>query len=165
MSLPAELRHQIYNLALTKEGNVYIRPRKRRHQRKPPRYDFLSRVSLEIPKHEIRPWQEPALLQVSTGIRDEASAMYYKSNSFEVTIQPNEFGLATSWLRSIIARCGLSPVWGVCFLSLHRFVERSRQPTKSSTILPRSGCSAFTRVVKVAIRRLYLYIPIFPSVA
>lgn len=60
--------------------------------------------------HEYRVlWTEPGILKSSKKIRREASAMYYKSNKFILTLHLAEMEKATAWLRNIINRCGPDP--------------------------------------------------------
>lgn len=100
MSLPAELRNDIYHLALIEEQVVYIRPSKRGYWAKQP---------YNLPQPKLTPWREPGLLRANKTIRAEASSLYYKSNSFDLALQLSDTKRATGWLRHIIQRCGNDP--------------------------------------------------------
>ena len=103
MSLPAELRNDIYKLALGEHDTVRIRYRRR----------FYRSLGLghyhSYHRDRGEPWRELALLQTSRAIRHEASAIYYGSNSFQITVQLSDLPAASAWLRSIVARCGTNP--------------------------------------------------------
>lgn len=58
----------------------------------------------------ISPWVEPALLQVSHSIRDEASKMYYGSNSFIARTKLADFAKLGAWLEILCRRCGHQPL-------------------------------------------------------
>ena len=60
-------------------------------------------------KKQIVPWREPGILQVSHSVRRETSALYYKSNAFQVSLHFVETEHAVNWVQSIIRRCGNDP--------------------------------------------------------
>ncbi|KAK5739273.1 hypothetical protein LTR17_005379 [Elasticomyces elasticus] len=95
MTLPAELRNNIYGMVFTDSSWVIIHPARQ----------------IRASNHgEIEPaWREPALLQVNKTIRNEASTMYYKSNDFNVEVNLAELPHACKRLGGIIERCGVSP--------------------------------------------------------
>ncbi|KAI7213128.1 Zn-dependent hydrolase/oxidoreductase [Hortaea werneckii] len=121
-TLPAELRNEIYKLTLIEEklfvvGSVrkYWNPRNRQNQAP---IDDLSQVAnARVARRKsashasgIEPWVEPALLQVSRGIRNEASKMYYGSNSFIARTKLGDFAKLGTWLGTLSRRCGRQPL-------------------------------------------------------
>jgi len=51
-------------------------------------------------------WREPALLQASKLTRYEASAMYYRGNSFVARAKLQDFKRLGAWLEHLTKRCG-----------------------------------------------------------
>ena len=98
--LPPELRNEIHKLALSQKDVVRIRPRAR-----------SGFWTTRLRKHtdDTRKYREPALLQVNKVIRNEASAMYFKANDFEVTAAMHDMAAAAAWLRTVLMRCGNDP--------------------------------------------------------
>lgn len=86
MTIPAELRNEIYSLALIDEQVIYIRA------------------------IDGRKWKEPGLLGVSKILRQEASAIYYKQNTFEITVKKFAFAGFSTWWQSLVARLGDHPL-------------------------------------------------------
>ena len=101
MSLPPEVRNNVYEQALAEDGIIRMRYRRRR------RTGHDLHPELSSPRTD--QWSEPSLLQVNKTIRSGASATYYKSNNFEMTIQMSDLKAASAWLRTIVARCGTDP--------------------------------------------------------
>ena len=87
MSLPAEVRVNIYKYALHFEETVTIR-------------ELTWRVAYE-----------PALLQVSSQVRREAAPIHYGENSFmmDLSISPDELAWTIQKLRAIVNVCGPRP--------------------------------------------------------
>ena len=112
-SLPGELRNEIYRLVLTERGVVHIRPRRRRHLYK----DFC------LDRHQVVPWREPGILRAAKMIRQEASAMYFKSNDFNISMNLADMDKATAWLQIIIRRCGNDPFQHLGFYMTKSFWE------------------------------------------
>lgn len=141
-TLPAELRNEIYKLTLIEEklfviGSVrkYWNPRNRQDHAP---IDDLSKVAnARIARKKsashasrIEPWVEPALLQVSRGIRNEASKMYYGSNSFIARTKLIDFAKLGAWLETLSRRCGRQPLYAfrisvidVTWLGLYNAVD------------------------------------------
>ncbi|KAI6837895.1 hypothetical protein KC332_g5159 [Hortaea werneckii] len=121
-TLPAELRNEVYKLTLIEEklfviGSVrkYGNPRNR--QDHAPIDDLSQVANARFAKKKsashasrIEPWVEPALLQVSRNIRDEASKMYYGSNSFIARTKLTDFAKLGTWLEALRRRCGRQPL-------------------------------------------------------
>ncbi|KAI7221455.1 hypothetical protein KC333_g1754 [Hortaea werneckii] len=121
-TLPAELRNEIYKLTLIEEkvfviGSVekYRNPLNR--QNHAPIDDLshvanahVARKNSSSHANRINPWVEPALLQVSRNIRDEASKMYYGSNSFIARTKLVDFAKLGAWLETLCRRCGRQPL-------------------------------------------------------
>ncbi|KAI6841224.1 Zn-dependent hydrolase/oxidoreductase [Hortaea werneckii] len=121
-TLPAELRNEIYKLALIEEkvfviGSVekYRDPLNR--QNHAPIDDLSQVANARVARkkstshaNRINPWVEPALLQVSRKIRDEASKMYYGSNSFIARTKLVDFAKLGAWLETLCRRCGRQPL-------------------------------------------------------
>ena len=101
MSLPPEIRNEVYALVLAEHTTIHIRARPRKH--------FDEVAFLHLAGESIRPWREPSLLHANRAIRSEASAMYYKVNVFEISLLLSEAHHAVDWLRSIVSRCGTDP--------------------------------------------------------
>ncbi|KAK5125769.1 hypothetical protein LTR85_012045 [Meristemomyces frigidus] len=89
MSLPAELRNRIYELAMSGEA--------------------LCRVGT-------RAWAEPALLRTSTQVRSEALPVYYGNNLFSLHLDLNRSDAIAGmckWLEYVIAGChSINPFGG-----------------------------------------------------
>ncbi|KAI7163502.1 hypothetical protein KC349_g1363 [Hortaea werneckii] len=121
-TLPAELRNEIYKLTLIEEkvfvlGSVkkYRNPLNR--QNHAPIDDLSQVANAHVARKKstshasrINPWVEPALLQVSRNIRDEASKMYYGSNSFIARTKLVDFAKLGAWLETLCRRCGRRPL-------------------------------------------------------
>lgn len=99
MSLPPEIRNQVYELALAEDEVIHIRPCKRG-------YWALEQC---LPAPALVPWREPGLLQSCKTIRSEAFTMYYKLNEFEASLQLSDAQRASDWLRNMVKRCGNEP--------------------------------------------------------
>jgi len=97
MKLPAELRNVIYNSVLVTDELNTIRPRKWRSTTK--------KAKLGTPDRR----KEPALLQVSREIRNEASMVHYQNNSFKLSVDLDQVKKACAWLKGIAQRCGSHP--------------------------------------------------------
>ncbi|KAI7278618.1 hypothetical protein KC345_g5873 [Hortaea werneckii] len=141
-TLPAELRNEIYKLTLLEEklfviGSVrkYWNPRNR--QDHAPVDDLSHVANARVARRKsasyasrIETWVEPALLQVSRNIRDEASKMYYGSNSFIARTKLTDFAKLGTWLEALRRRCGRQPlhafrisVTDVTWLGLYNAVD------------------------------------------
>ncbi|KAI7548958.1 hypothetical protein KC331_g4090 [Hortaea werneckii] len=121
-TLPAELRNEIYKLTLIEEkvfvlGSVkkYRNPLNR--QNHAPIDDLSQVANARVARKKgashasrIDPWVEPALLQVSRNIRDEAFKMYYGSNSFIARTKLIDFAKLGAWLETLCRRCGRQPL-------------------------------------------------------
>ncbi|KAI6900029.1 hypothetical protein KC318_g6680 [Hortaea werneckii] len=121
-TLPAELRNEIYKLTLIEEkvfviGSVkkYRNPLNR--QNHAPVDDLSQVANAHVARKKgashasrINSWVEPALLQVSRNIRDEASKMYYGSNSFIARTKLVDFAKLGAWLEILCRRCGRQPL-------------------------------------------------------
>ena len=83
MSLPAELRNEIYRLALIEPATIRLRPR---HNVRP--HPFLGETYLR----DAKPWREPGLLRVNKSIHVEASSVYYGLNEFSVSVYAEDMG-------------------------------------------------------------------------
>lgn len=83
--LPAELRNEIYCLALSEKSEI--------------------RINLLPGAAQARP-RRPALLAVCKRIHAEASAMFYVNNMFRITMNMSHFGKLSMWLVSRIKLCG-----------------------------------------------------------
>ncbi|KAF1826739.1 uncharacterized protein K489DRAFT_407442 [Dissoconium aciculare CBS 342.82] len=92
--LPAEVRNRIYELCLT-EQPIGIRESRYTHY--------------PVYIGSIAKWTEPALLQTSKFIRDEATRLYYANNTVTIHLKTSEFPSACRWLTSISRRCGARP--------------------------------------------------------
>ena len=111
--LPGELRNEIYRLVLIEGDVVHIRPRRRRH-----RLDYLR-----LDRHQVVPWREPGVLRAARMIQQEASAMYFKSNDFNISMNLADMEMATEWLQTIIRRCGNDPFQHLSFYMTKSFWE------------------------------------------
>lgn len=80
MSLPAELRNEIYNFALVKNFTIFANGS-----------------------------QEPGLLAVSREIRNEATAVFYKNNSFSAHVYNLNFAPVSAWLKGLVPKIGPKP--------------------------------------------------------
>ncbi|GAB1738570.1 hypothetical protein NU219Hw_g3374t1 [Hortaea werneckii] len=121
-TLPAELRNEIYKLTLIEEklfviGSVkkYRNPLNRQNHAPVDDLSQVANAHFARKKHtshasHINPWVEPALLQVSRSIRDEASKMYYGSNSFIARTKLVDFAKLGAWLETLCRRCGRQPL-------------------------------------------------------
>lgn len=99
MSLPAELRNNIYDLVLLKRRRwVGGQSARNRHVND-------DRVWVGPDEY----WSEPALLSISHEIRTEAASAYYKSNKFIVSVTKDDFPPACAWLRVITKLVGTKP--------------------------------------------------------
>ena len=56
-------------------------------------------------------------------IRQEASAMYFKSNDFNISMNLADMDKATEWLQIIIRRCGNDPFQHLSFYMTKSFWE------------------------------------------
>ncbi|KAK5125598.1 hypothetical protein LTR85_011872 [Meristemomyces frigidus] len=94
--LPGELRNKIYDLALLEEGHHV-----------PIAVHFGSwRSWLYHRGPEATPrWREPGLLRASKWIRNEAKAIYYQGNHFEIKISTSQVQAACDWIRSTVEGC------------------------------------------------------------
>lgn len=108
MSLPAELRNEIYCLTLIEPKTIRLRLR---HKVRP--HPFLG----ETAYRDAKPWREPGLLSVGKNVRVEASSIYFGLNRFSVCIYPQDIEPVSAWLRSVVLRCGNQP-----FGNFHFFV-------------------------------------------
>ena len=54
-------------------------------------------------------------MQTCNKFRREASAMYYQSNDFVLTLSLTEMAHAVAWIRSVVVRCGDRPFRGFHF--------------------------------------------------
>lgn len=98
-SLPPEIRNKIYALTLVDDDSIHVRAREK----------GSSYPRLAVSHKTIPPWREPGILQVSKQCRQEATAMYYQSNDFILTLVLTEMSEAVDWIRSVMARCGDRP--------------------------------------------------------
>jgi hypothetical protein len=83
MSLPGELRNEIYRLTLVELDIIRIRLRSKVRP-----HPFLERPFYSGTK----PWREPGLLRANNSIRLEALSVYYGLNDFSVCICPEDIG-------------------------------------------------------------------------
>ncbi|KAI7236399.1 hypothetical protein KC330_g3726 [Hortaea werneckii] len=121
-TLPAELRNEIYKLTLIEEkvsviGSVKKYRNHLNRQNHAPIDDLSQVANARVARkkstshaNRINPWVEPALLQVSRKIRDEASKMYYGSNSFIARTKLVDFAKLGAWLETLCRRCGRQPL-------------------------------------------------------
>lgn len=86
MDLPAELRNQIYTFALVCDEWIVIRDERATKGQKSRKTSAVTTPT----------WHEPALLQASEQLRQEASRIYYESNRFY-------FGIDTRALSDVYA--------------------------------------------------------------
>lgn len=84
MALPAELRNEIYELALVSDNQVLI--------------------SSEYEQEML-----PGLFTTSKQIRLEASTIYYNNNTFKAHVEVKRIESFALWLRSRTAELGLRP--------------------------------------------------------
>lgn len=86
--LPGELRNTIWDLVLVEESGIGVHFRK---------------SSAKLTDHPR--WKEPGLLKASKWIRQEAKAIYYQRNTFEVSLSTDEFGHVYEWIRCVMEGC------------------------------------------------------------
>ncbi|KAK4902777.1 hypothetical protein LTR27_000716 [Elasticomyces elasticus] len=112
MTLPPELRNQIYEDVLTESHPIArYSPSQRRRT-----YGSLR-----------EPYQEPALVQVSKAIRQEAITVYYGINDFDIETRTELIPQLCTKLRQLVQRCGVSP-----FRSMRIAVTRSNWESLSN---------------------------------
>ena len=104
LSIPGEISNEIYRLALIEDNVVDIRLRKRWSS-----MSGWSSASSSEPFMKPSPWREPGILEVSKAIRQEASSIYYRSNTFELSLHLVHMDYAVQWLRYVIRLCGDRP--------------------------------------------------------
>ncbi|KAK3626265.1 hypothetical protein LTR56_019936 [Elasticomyces elasticus] len=124
LDIPPELRNTIYDeLLLGDDKAVRVSDRTR------------------------RPWHAPAILQTCALIRSEASAIYYSTNAFEVSIDPNNLGRTLcAWLKGLgPQRCGMLQQ-----IRLGLIYGEGYGPTISNTMRACRGLEMFDEMVTVA---------------
>lgn len=109
VSLPGELRNNIYRLALVE--TITIRIRFRAQDRPHPYRSLLFGAW----SGSTNAWREPGLLRASKSIRIEASSIYIGLNSFGVHVYPHDIKQTADWLQTVVTRCGNSPFGGFHF--------------------------------------------------
>lgn len=144
------MRNEIYELTLVEEKIVVVgsvksqRPAENRFR---PRDDLSQVANVRLAKlgnsgtsHEtaslalrLTPWNEPGILQVCRSIREEASKMYYGSNTFIAIARLIDFGKLGAWLKTLSRRCGSQPfadlrisVTSASWLGLHNAIDLAR---------------------------------------
>lgn len=109
LSLPGEVRNQVYALIFDQPRTMHIRPGLRRCTL------GLAFIGVDM---RTSGWIEPPILRCCRTVRAEASSYYYAVHDFEVALEFNEFTYAASWLAGIIRRCGSNPFHGLNFFVL-----------------------------------------------
>lgn len=89
--LPGELRNKIYDLVLLEEDIIAVR--------------FGRWRPGTTKRHTHIRWKEPGVLRASKWIRNEAKAVYYRGNIFEVKTRTNQIQEACDWIHSAIQGC------------------------------------------------------------
>ncbi|KAI7087257.1 hypothetical protein KC356_g4338 [Hortaea werneckii] len=129
ITLPAELRNEIYELTLVEEKILVVGSVKSHRPSQFPDHDSdltkVANVRFAKPRKSatsyekgnlalrLAPWNEPGILQVCRRVREEASKMYYGSNRFVARARLIDFGKLGAWLKTLGRRCGPQPLLGL----------------------------------------------------
>ncbi|KAK5125761.1 hypothetical protein LTR85_012037 [Meristemomyces frigidus] len=101
MTLPGELRNEVYSCVLIEANPVLVGTVNGlcKDPNHPTANERDGKKSLDV-------WREPALLQVSKAIRAEGSTLYYGSNQFAARARLVDFARLGAWLKQLTVRCG-----------------------------------------------------------
>ncbi|KAK5739272.1 hypothetical protein LTR17_005378 [Elasticomyces elasticus] len=94
MTLPPELRNMIFEEALVEIRHIRM---------------FRQPNYKKSHNSRRKQWREPELLQVSKAVRQEASAIYYGHNDFDIEINLPNMPELCRRLQIVVARCGCRP--------------------------------------------------------
>ncbi|KAK3049085.1 hypothetical protein LTR09_009504 [Extremus antarcticus] len=128
MKLPAELRNEIYELALlpVDEGDD----------------TYIGDINSHYGSPRVHsPWKEPGLLMVAKTIRSEAMPVYYLSQNFFITADCNDIESLWLWLAQLVQRLeGHWPKFSVVVLKeawcfVHQWLHLGLLAYESSSVL------------------------------